>query len=106
MKVLFICSANKDRSRTAADFFSLNCPQHQFASAGTNQRLCRQEKTTFLQKEHLEWADRIYVMEEKHLHFIQSTANTTKEIIVLNITDNFGYYQKELLQILEEKVNL
>ncbi len=106
MRILFICSANKDRSRTASDFFSVKYTGHDFLSAGTNEILCHQEGTTFLQKEHLDWADRIYVMEEKHLHYIQSISNTTKEIIVLDITDNFGYYQKELLQILEEKVNL
>jgi protein-tyrosine-phosphatase len=40
MKVLFICSANKDRSATAELLAREIWQNHEYDSAGTNQKLC------------------------------------------------------------------
>ncbi len=106
MKILFICSANKDRSRTAADYFSSRYPQHQFLSAGTNRKLCQQEGTVPLEKEHLDWAELVFAMEDKHLIFAQNLSKTKLTITVLEIADEYTYYQNELIHILNEKVIL
>ncbi len=36
--ILFVCSANKDRSKTADDYFSKHYPDLSFDSAGTNKK--------------------------------------------------------------------
>jgi len=53
-----------------------------------------------------QWADQIIVMEKKHRDFILSlnSENYSQKIRVLNIPDYFKYYQKELIEILEKKI--
>jgi len=44
MNLLFICSANKDRSKTAEDFFGENYSAYNFDSAGTNKKIINMVK--------------------------------------------------------------
>jgi predicted protein tyrosine phosphatase len=106
-KILFVCSANKDRSKTAEDHFAGQFPHLEFMSAGTNQKLCEQYGTNFVSDELLDWADLIYVMEEKHRQFIRSAfkENYTQKLEVLKIEDVYTYNQRELINILEQKLN-
>ncbi len=108
MNILFICSANKQRSKTAEDYFSSKYDTHQFLSAGTNSKICRKEGTTELTEKALLWADIVYVMEQKHLDQIKKHTGSTyyTKITVLNIRDIYTYYDPELISILEEKVLL
>ena len=108
MKVLFICSANKQRSKTAEDYFAAQFPQREFKSAGTNLKLCRQEGTTPLTLELLEWADDIYVMEERHRKAIKEYFNPAyhSKITVLGIPDRFKYYDRDLIELLNQKIKL
>lgn len=105
MNVLFVCSANKLRSKTADDYFSENRKDHSFRSAGTNKRYCEAEGTTFLEEEMLDWADVVLVMEEKHRKIIReySNGNNMHKVKVLGIPDDFKYMQKELIDILLDK---
>ena len=107
-KILFICPANKDRSATAEIIFRQRFPEFEFDSGGTNHKLCAKEGTTPLSQEQVNWADRIYVMEEKHRQLILQNSKTEadQKITVLNIPDHFKFYQKELIKILENKVKL
>lgn len=66
MKVLFICSANKDRSATAEDLARQYWPQHEYGSAGTNRKICFQLGTQYIAQEQLIWADLVFAMENKH----------------------------------------
>ena len=107
-KILFVCSANKDRSKTADDYFSskYDTEKYQFDSAGTNLKICQKEGTNPLTEELVIWADLIFAMEKRHMQLIR---NFTKEkydskIKILNIPDRFKYYQKELINLLEEKM--
>ncbi len=104
--ILFVCSANKQRSKTGEDYFSAKYPYLNFDSAGTNWKICQQEGTNPLTEELAEWADIIFVMEKRHKEEInrQLGSGFTKRIHVLNIPDRFKYYQKELIALLEEKV--
>ena len=108
MKILFVCSANKQRSKTAEDYFASKYNIHEFLSAGTNIKLCRKEGTTELIEDLLKWADKIYVMEKKHIEQIQMHAGSKyfTKVTVLNIPDIYGYYDKGLLKILDERVML
>ncbi|PHQ27799.1 phosphotyrosine protein phosphatase [Leeuwenhoekiella nanhaiensis] len=108
MNYLFICSANKQRSKTAEDYFAAKYPQVQFLSAGTNLRLCWQEGTTPLTEDLLHWADRIWVMEQRHLDHLKKTGSSKpyNKVTVLHIPDHYPYYDPELIRLLEEKVRL
>ncbi|TYA55696.1 low molecular weight phosphatase family protein [Formosa maritima] len=106
MKILFVCSANKLRSKTAEDYFALKYSDHEFLSAGTNLKICRKEGTTELTEELLEWAEIVYVMEQGHLEQIQKHTSSRyySKIKVLGIPDVYKYYDSDLIGLLEEKV--
>lgn len=102
--VLFVCSANVDRSKTAEDFFAEQFSKINFQSAGTNEAICRQEGTNFIDQTLLDSADLLLVMEEKHRSWINSHLNAKgKRIEVLNIPDRYRYYSMELIEILQQK---
>lgn len=107
MNVLFICSANKLRSKTASDYFSSLFPHINFQSAGTNVKICQQEGTTVLTEELLEWADIIFAMENHHRNQIKkfSSKKFGSKIRVLHIPDDYEYYDSELIHILETKLS-
>lgn len=102
--ILFVCSANVDRSKTAEDFFAEQFSKINFQSAGTNETICRQEGTNFIDQDLLDSADLLLVMEEKHRAWINSNLNSKgKRIEVLNIPDRYRYYSMELIEILQQK---
>lgn len=105
-KILFVCSANKQRSQTASDYFSETLSSFEFDSAGTNHKICQKEGTQLLTEHLMNWADLVIVMEEKHRRIITKNGGShfRKKITVLSIPDRFKYYQKELIEHLEEKV--
>jgi predicted protein tyrosine phosphatase len=105
MNILFVCSANKLRSKTADDYFSAKYPEVSFMSAGTNLKTCQKEGTTPLEEYMLEWADIIYLMENKHKRQIERHVGTAfgNKMCILNIPDDYKYFQDELIQLLEEK---
>lgn len=63
------------------------------------------EGTTILTDEMLDWADKVFVMESKHRKTIRSysNGNNIKKVKVLNIPDNFEYFDKALIKSLVEK---
>lgn len=103
-KVLFVCSANKDRSRTAEDYFSEKYPTLRFDSAGTNEKICFQLGTQVITEELLQWADEIYVMETKHKKIIETFSKEKYKINVLYIPDRFAYGNNELIALLDDKL--
>lgn len=106
MNILFVCSANIDRSRTAEEYFSTKNPHHKFRSAGTNIKLCQESASTPVDNELLSWADQIHVMEEKHAEFVMamSKKDIAHKMKVLEISDNYMYMSPELIAILKQKV--
>ena len=106
MKILFVCSANKQRSKTAEDYFASMYINHEFLSAGTNLKIIRKEGTTVLTENLLEWAEAVYVMRKRHLEQIQKHTGSAfySKIKVLNIPDIYKYYDGCLIALLEEKV--
>lgn len=104
--ILFICSANKDRSKTAEDYFSKHYPDFHFDSAGTNKNTCNKLGTNYINKEQLDLADKVFVMENKHLKAIKEIFGNKyfNKINVLSINDIYKYGSKELIEILKTKV--
>lgn len=105
MNILFLCTANMHRSRTAEDYFRSTNNKHKYKSAGLSEKLCKQYNTRLCSIELLEWADRVYVMEAMHIdritlhtgeHFINKIEN-------LNIDDIYQYRQTELLEKLKSR---
>lgn len=105
---LFVCSANKMRSKTGEDYFSSIYNDFSFKSSGTNLKLCQKEGTNPLTEEMLIWADVVFVMEQKHIKLINQNTNRkyNSKIVLLSIEDKYKYYQKELLEILIEKTKV
>ena len=71
-------------------------------SAGTNN-----DAVTPLSSELVEWADKIFVMENTHKEKLQKRFRSSlngKKIICLGIPDNFSYMDPELVAILKKKV--
>ena len=104
-KILFVCSANKQRSKTAEDYFAEKLEGYEFKSAGTNIKVCNKEGTSPLTEELLIWADIVLLMEQKHKDLINKAVgdNYNGKMNVLGIPDKFRYYQKELIAILNLK---
>jgi predicted protein tyrosine phosphatase len=97
-KLLFVCSQNKRRSLTAEKMFA-NSPDFAVKSAGTENN-SRVKITAGL----IGWADRIFVMERKHRDRLKQKFGdelTDKQVITLNIPDDYEFMQPELIDILE-----
>ncbi len=102
MNLLFICSRNKWRSRTAETIFKDN-GQHAIKSAGT-----AKSARIRVQQSMLDWADKIWVMEQKHKDRLAQDWDTTAykdKIIVLDIPDEYTYMDEELIEILEHSLS-
>jgi len=95
---LFICSRNQWRSRTAEDIFK-NISGLNVRSAGTSSsaRIKISEKLVI-------WADLIFVMEKHHKQWLNqkySSLLNDKQIIILEIPDDYQYMDAELIDMLE-----
>lgn len=94
---LFVCTANKDRSKTAEDYFSKLYPTCVFKSAGISSELCNQASSIFIKQALIDWAERIIVMEPIHFDYLHSQFQLNgKHIHILNIPDIYLYGNQEL----------
>jgi predicted protein tyrosine phosphatase len=101
VNILFICSRNKWRSATAETIYK-NHADHQVRSAGTepSARIKISAKLII-------WADLIFVMEKEHKQRIAERFPEEiyeKEIIILDIPDDYQYMDEELIDEIELKV--
>ena len=104
LKVLFVCSANIDRSKTAEDFFSEQFDNIDFRSAGTHHSICHEKGTKPLKQVDIDDADLILVMENKHRDWIFSNLEVKgKRIEVLGVEDVYTYYSMKLIELLQTK---
>lgn len=100
--ILFVCSKNKWRSLTAETIFK-NHESIKVKSAGTENTA-----RVKINAKHIEWSEVIFVMENMHKKkLFQNFSNELidKEIIVLNIEDNYQYKDPELIEELETMLN-
>ena len=102
MNILFVCSRNKWRSRTAETIFKNN-QKHKVKSAGTEND-ARIKVTGKL----ISWSNLIFVMEKRHRDRLKEkfgSVTDTKEIIILDIQDDYKYMDPELIEILQTSVS-
>ncbi len=98
MKLLFVCSKNKWRSRTAETMFR-NSAIHKVKSAGTDPN-ARIKLTAAL----LDWAEIVFVMEDKHKQMIRQKFRNSydaSKMVVLSIADEYQYMDEELIMSIE-----
>jgi predicted protein tyrosine phosphatase len=101
MNVLFVCSRNKWRSRTAETIFKSD-QNHDFRSAGTEN-----DARIKINEKMINWADLIFVMEKRHKQRLQDKfeqALSGKKIVILDIEDNYQYMDEELIEMLKISV--
>ncbi|WP_316826590.1 protein tyrosine phosphatase [Pedobacter miscanthi] len=101
MNILFVCSRNKWRSATAETIYK-NHPEHQVRSAGTEP-----SARIKINAKLIDWADLIFVMEKKHKQRITERFPEEvygKEMITLNIPDDYQYMDEELIEEIRSKV--
>jgi predicted protein tyrosine phosphatase len=102
MNLLFVCSRNQWRSPTAEAIFK-NYQEHQVQSAGTepSARIKITEKL-------INWADIVFVMEKKHKQRLQqrfTAVLTNKEVIILDIPDDYQFMDEELIDLLKISIS-
>ncbi|MFC5471054.1 low molecular weight protein tyrosine phosphatase family protein, partial [Cohnella suwonensis] len=100
--LLFICSRNKWRSLTAEKIFD-GYNGYEVRSAGTEEGA--RIKVT---EGHIGWADLIFVMEKKHTRRLKDKFSSNllqKQLICLDIPDDYKFMDEELIEILKTRVS-
>lgn len=107
MNILFICTSNIHRSKTAEDYFKTVGDNHYYKSAGLNETNCKRYNSQLCSKELLDWADKVFVMEQKHIErIVQHTGyDFIAKITNLEIEDRYSYMDAELVTILLNKLS-
>jgi predicted protein tyrosine phosphatase len=101
VNLLFVCSKNKWRSPTAESIFK-NHDFYKVKSAGTSD-----SARIRISESHIKWADLIFVMEKKHKQIIKefyADSIEGKEIIILDIEDEYQFMDPELVEIINLSV--
>ena len=101
MKVLFVCSRNRQRSLTAERVFD-GVDGHEARSAGTEPG-ARVRVTAG----HLGWADLVVAMEKRHVRRLQekhADALVGKRVVCLHIPDEYELMDRALVERLEAEM--
>jgi len=102
LNILFICSRNKWRSATAEAIYKGNM-LHQFKSAGTEP-----SAVIKVSAKHIIWADLIFTMEKRHKQRLMEKypgETRFKNMIVLDIPDEYQYMDEELVEMIRTSVD-
>ncbi len=101
LNVLFVCGANKRRSKTAGQIFRGDA-RFYVRTAGLSPKSPHQ-----LSVSDMEWADVVFVMEYRQKKRIVAAYRTIElpEIEVLHIDDLYEYMNAELIELLKDGVN-
>jgi protein-tyrosine phosphatase len=95
-RILFVCTANVDRSRTAEDLYR-DDPRYEVRSAGT-----APFATTPVTRDLLQWADRVFVMcerEDRHqTHLKLRFPETDRPVVDLDVEDRWTRGHPELVR--------
>ncbi len=98
LRLLFVCSRNRWRSPTAEKLCA-GRPGCEARSAGTEPSARVRVNTG-----HLQWADRIFCMEHRHVQRLRELfpdALAGKQVICLDIPDDYGFMDPELVELLD-----
>lgn len=106
MNILFLCTANLNRSKSAEVLCIRMHDSNTYRSAGLSAKYTEMNNTTLCTEELLFWADKVYVFEPMHLDRIQMyTQNKyVNKIFNLDIEDKYQYMNEELMRLLKLKI--
>ena len=106
MNILFLCTANVQRSKTAEELFLAIDKSNNYKSAGLSEKYVSKAGTSLCSAELLDWADKIYVFEKKHIDRIRKHTGEKNlhKISNLDIEDKYQYFQRELVLLLLQKL--
>lgn len=96
-----MCSRNRLRSPTAQQIFA-KVPGWEVDSAGI-----APDAEQVISREEVEWADLLFVMERRHRSQLQRHFGSLlreKRLVVLSIPDDYDFMQKELVELLHQRV--
>lgn len=100
-RILFVCQLNRARSATAERLYCKRTDVD-VVSAGTSE-----DALVRVNERMLEWADVIFTMDagqQQDLERLFPAHAALAHAICLNIPDDYGFLQPELVQLLEERV--
>ena len=99
-KLLFVCTANRQRSPTAESLFE-DDERYEARSCGVSALEGTQCDATLL-----DWADVVFCMEPRHRQILEQRYPEAreKEIVVLNIEDRYLRGEPELVHLLEKRL--
>ena len=108
MNILFICTANRDRSRTAEHIFQKQYPAFNFKSAGIDEGLCVKYNGDYVDVKTCDWAERIICMEDHHAQYLlEKMGNSVLfKIEILGIEDTELYMSQALIMLLKDKFKI
>ena len=103
-KLLFICTANVRRSRTAEGLFK-NSGKYEVQSAGFMRHSLGRQVVT---QELINWADRVFVMDERndrHLTYLRDNFSIQNKMVhVLDVLDIYSKDSPTLIELLKSKL--
>lgn len=107
MNILFVCTANQYRSKTAEDFYRSHRPWHEYKSCGTNKYLCNRSGGQYISLPLLAWADKIVCVDKEHKTWIRQQIGIqyNNKIHTLSLKDIYGYMDDELIHQLKIQIN-
>lgn len=108
MNILFICTANRDRSRTAEIYYQNKYPEYRFRSAGINKYLSERHGGIHVKKYMLDIADRIVCMEKVHSDWIIQNIDKkyVSKIEVLELGDTETFMSNKLIEVINNKFEI
>ncbi len=100
--VLFVCTANVDRSKTAEDLYEKD-PRFEVKSCGV-----APFAQVVITRDLLDWADRVFVMNEGEDHHVTAIKRRfpglSKEVIDLDIEDRWKRGHPELARLIVSRL--
>lgn len=101
--ILFVCTANVDRSKTAEDLYQ-DDPRYEVKSAGV-----APFANVVITRDLLDWADRIFVMNETEDHHVTAIRRRfpgfSKLVVDLDIEDRWKRGHPELANLIVSRLD-
>ena len=100
--ILFVCTANVDRSKTAEDLYETD-PRFEVKSCGV-----APFAQVVVTRELLDWVDHVFVMNEREDHHVTAIRRRfpglSKEVIDLNVEDRWKRGHPELARLIVSRL--
>lgn len=105
-KILFVCTANYQRSKTCEDLFK-GTSEASVSSAGVSRKECARRGSTLCTELMLEAADVIYIFEPLHTERINSHTDYrfADKLVSLDIPDQYQYMAADLVELILSRLS-